>query len=125
MIQDRNNVQSPIRAMYDYNPYEPQEMLRVISLLMQEIKLQYLAAGFPIQEAIVNNTEQRRFFRLYGRPYVEIGIVKDLKFKTQMSMNYERYQRVFTKPNSFLDFGRGDQLEVKKTDNGWDSLDTN
>jgi hypothetical protein len=31
---------------------------------------------FPIQEAIINNTEQRRFFRLYGRPYVEIGIVK-------------------------------------------------
>jgi hypothetical protein len=41
IIEDRNNVQSPIRAMYDYNPYEPQEMLRVISLLMQEIKLQY------------------------------------------------------------------------------------
>jgi hypothetical protein len=52
--------------MYDYNPYEPfsQEMLRVISLLMLR-KSNYntnLAAGFPIQEAIVNNTEQRRFF---------------------------------------------------------------
>jgi hypothetical protein len=61
-----------------------------------------LAAGF-LFEAIVNNTEQRRFFRLYGRPY-EIGIVKDLKFKTQMSMNYERYQRVFYKTKLFLGF---------------------
>jgi hypothetical protein len=58
---------------------------------------------------------------LYGRPYVEIGIVKDLKFKTQMSMNYERYQESLSKPNSFLDLMEILQLEVKKRDNGWDS----
>jgi hypothetical protein len=50
--------------------------------------------------------------------------VKDLKFKTQMSMNYERYQREsFTKPNSFLDLIVGDpSARGQKTDNGWDSL---
>jgi hypothetical protein len=41
---------------------------------------------------------------LYGRPYVEIGIVKDLKFKTQMSMNYERYQESLYKTKLFLGF---------------------
>jgi hypothetical protein len=57
---------------------------------------------------------------MYGRPY-EIGIVKDLKFKTQMSMNYERYQRVFYKTNSFLDLIVDPSARGQKTDNGWDS----
>jgi TonB-linked SusC/RagA family outer membrane protein len=128
--RDRNNVQSPIRAMYDYNPYEPFYARDAAGNIINDVLGNptfntNLAAGFPIQEAIINNTEQRRFFRLYGRPYVEIGIVKDLKFKTQMNMNYERYQREsFTKPFSFLDLIVGDPAaRGQKTDNGWDSLD--
>jgi hypothetical protein len=88
--------------MYDYNPYEPfsQEMGN-ITLMLRKSKLQYkLSSWFPIQET----TRQRRFFRLYGRPYVEIGIVKDLKFKTQMSMNYERYKESLYKTKLFLGF---------------------
>jgi hypothetical protein len=62
---------------------------------------------------------------LYGRPYVEIGIVKDLKFKTQMSMNYERYQRVIYK-TKLLDLIVGDpSARGQKTDNGWDRLPIN
>jgi TonB-linked SusC/RagA family outer membrane protein len=128
--RDRNNVQSPIRAMYDYNPYEPFFARDANGNIVNDAQGNpayntNLLAGFPIQEAIVNNTEQRRFFRLYGRPYVELGILKDLKFKTQMNMNYERYQREsFTKPNSFLDLIVGDpSARGQKTDNGWDSLE--
>jgi hypothetical protein len=41
-----------------------------------------------------------------------------------MNMNYERYQRAFTKPFSFLDLIVGDPAaRGQKTDNGWDSLD--
>lgn len=128
--RDRNNAQSPIRAMYDYNPYEPfyarDATGNVINdVLGNPVFNTNLLAGFPIQEAIITNTEQRRFFRLYGRPYVELGIVKDLTFKTQMNMNYERYQREsFTKPGSFLDLIVGDAAaRGSKTDNGWDSLE--
>lgn len=128
--RDRNNAQSPIRAMYDYNPYEPFFARDVNGNVIKDVLGNpvyntSLLAGFPIQEAIVNNTEQRRFFRLYGRPYVELGIIKDLKFKTQMNMNYERYQReTFTKPFSFLDLIVGDpSARGQKTDNGWDSLE--
>ncbi|WP_426064058.1 SusC/RagA family TonB-linked outer membrane protein [Flavobacterium sp. DSP2-3-1] len=128
--RDRNNAQSPIRAMYDYNPYEPFFARDVNGNVVNDILGNpvyntSLLAGFPIQEAIVNNTEQRRFFRLYGRPYVELGIIKDLKFKTQMNMNYERYQREsFIKPSSFLDLIVGDPTaRGQKTDNGWDSLE--
>lgn len=128
--RDRNNAQSPIRAMYDYNPYEPFYARNasggiINDVLGKPVFNTSLLAGFPIQEAIVNNVEQRRFFRLYGRPYVELGIVKDLTFKTQMNMNYERYQReTFTKPFSFLDLIVGDPTaRGQKTDNGWDSLE--
>ena len=128
--RDRNNAQNPIRAMYDYNPYEPFYARDANGNIVNDVlgNPTYntnLASGFPIQEAIVNNTEQRRFFRMYGRPYVELGIVKDLKFKTQMNMNYERYQREsFTKPSSFLDLIVGDPAaRGSKTDNGWDSFE--
>jgi hypothetical protein len=67
--------------MYDYNPYEPFYARDAAGNIINDVLGNptfntNLAAGFPIQEAIINNTEQRRFFRLYGRPYVEIGIVK-------------------------------------------------
>jgi TonB-linked SusC/RagA family outer membrane protein len=128
--RDRNNVQSPIRAMYDYNPYEPFYARDADGNIVNDVAGNpvyntNLAAGFPIQEAIVNNLEQRRFFRLYGRPYLELGIVKDLTFKTQMNMNYERYQREsFIKPSSFLDLIVGDPTARGiKTDNGSDNLE--
>jgi hypothetical protein len=78
ILEIRNNAQNPIRAMYDYNPYEP-FLRRVLQLVTYDVLGNPTFTNrqvFPIQEAIINNTEQRRFFRLYGRPYVEIGIVK-------------------------------------------------
>jgi hypothetical protein len=54
-----------------------------------------------------------------------IGIVKDLKFKTQMSMNYERYQRESLQNQTLDLIVEILQLEVKKTDNGWDRLPIN
>jgi len=128
--RDRNNAQNPFRAMYDYNPYEPFYARNATGGIINDVAGNpvlntNVLSGFPIHEAILTNTEQRRFFRMYGRPYVELGIVKDLKFKTQINMNYERYQReTFTKPLSFLDLIVGDPAaRGQKTDNGWDSLE--
>ena len=128
--RDRNNAQNPFRAMYDYNPYEPYYARDASGNIVNDANGNptfntNLASGFPIAEAIVNNTEQQRFFRLYGRPYMNLEVVKNLNFKTQMNMNYERYQREsFLKPNSFLDQIVGDPAaRGQKTDNGWDNLD--
>jgi len=128
--RDRNNAQNPFRAMYDYNPYEPYYARDAQGNIVKDASgnpkfNENLAAGFPIAEAIVNNTEQQRFFRLYGRPYMNLQVVKNLNFKTQMNMNYERYQREsFTKPNSYLDLIVGDPAaRGSKTDNGSDNLD--
>ena len=128
--RDRNNAQNPFRAMYDYNPYEPYYARDAQGKIVNDVNGNptfntNLASGFPIAEAIVNNTEQQRFFRLYGRPYMNLQVVKNLNFKTQINMNYERSQReVFLKPNSFLDLIVGDPTaRGQKTDNGADNLD--
>lgn len=128
--RDRNNVQNPFRAMYDYNPYEPYyERDPVTGAINYDSAGNPIyntpVAGFPVHEAIVNNPEEQRFFRLYGRPYVEIKLFKGMLYTNRISLNYERRQReAFTKPNSALDLIVGDPAaRGSKTDNGWDSFE--
>ncbi len=128
--RDRNNAQNPFRAMYDYNSYQPLYQRNSAGDIVngadgKPLFNTVLEGGFPIAEAIINNTEQLRNFRIYGRPYLQVNIVKNLNFNTQMNMNYERYQREsFLKPFSFLDNIVGDPTaRGQKTDNGWDSLE--
>ena len=128
--RDINNAQNTFRAMFDYNPYEPYYARDAQGNIVKDANGNptfntNLALGFPVHEATVNNTTQERFFRLYGRPFMNVKIVKDLNFKTQMNMNYERRQiEAFTKPNSFLDIAVGDPAaRGQKTDNGWDNFD--
>ena len=128
--RDRNNAQNPFRGMYDYNAYQPLYARDGSGNVTYNadgtpIFNTVLEGGFPIAEAILNNTEQLRYFRIYGRPYIQFNIVKNLNFNTQMNMNYERYQREsFIKPFSFLDNIVGDPTaRGSKTDNGSDSLE--
>jgi TonB-linked SusC/RagA family outer membrane protein len=128
-IRDRNNAQNPFRAIYDYNSYEPL-YLRDASgnILYNENGPRFntaVAGGFPIAEAIVNNPEQQRFFRVYGRPYIDIKLFKNFTYTSKINLNYERFQReVFIKPNSFLDNITGDlTAKGQKTDNGHDFFD--
>ena len=128
--RDRNNAQNPFRAMYDYNPYEPyyerDPVTGAINLNPDGSPVfNTPVAGFPIHEAIINNPEQERFFRLYGRPYAEIKLYKGLVYTNKINLNYERRQReAFTKPNSALDLIVGDPAaRGQKTDAGWDSFE--
>lgn len=125
--RDRNNAQNPFRAMYDYNPYEPyyQRDLNTGALILDDNgnpQFNTPVAGFPVHEAIINNPEQQRFFRLYGRPYAEIKLYKGLYYTNKINVNYERRQReYFNKPNSALDLIVGDPAaRGQKTDNGHD-----
>jgi TonB-linked SusC/RagA family outer membrane protein len=130
LSRDRNNAQNPFRAMYDYNAYQPLYARDtagnvVLDATGAPVFNTVLEGGFPIAEAILNNTEQTRNFRIYGRPNMQMKIAKDLKFTTQLNLNYERYQREsFTKPLSFLDVITGDPTaRGSKTDNGSDSFE--
>ncbi len=128
--RDRNNVQNPFRAMYDYNPYET---VYDRDPLTGEVKYDgngepiYSAtnSGLNIAEAIRNNTSVARTLRAYVRPYLDITLYKDLVFSTKFSMNYERRQsESFTKPGSQLDLIlNGGSPVGQKTDSGSDNFE--
>ena len=128
--RDRNNVQNPFRAMYDYNPYEPYYetdlTTGIINLDASGNPIYNTpVAGFPVHEAIKNNPQEERFFRSYVRPYVEIKLYKGLTYTNRFNLNYERRQEeYFLYPNSALDLIVGDPAaRGQKRDAGWDNLD--
>ncbi|WP_318641060.1 SusC/RagA family TonB-linked outer membrane protein [Flavobacterium ardleyense] len=128
--RDRNNVQNPFRAMYDYNPYETlydRDPLtgEVIYDLNGDPVYSATNSGLNIAEATRNNTSISRTLRTYVRPYLELTLYKDLVFNTKFSMNYERRQgESFTKPGSQLDLIlNGGKPVGQKTDSGWDNFE--
>lgn len=112
LLRDRNNVQSPFRALYQYNPYEPEYNADGSFNLTHQ--------GFSISEAIVNNPETTRTFNGLGTAYVGITPVKNLEIKSNLGLNFIDYAREsFIKPNSVLDQYVGDpSARGSKTDNG-------
>ena len=128
--RDRYNSQNPFAAMVWYNPYETEfdtDLTTGQLILDADGNPTYnlTHTGFPIGEALRNNPEEERFFRVYARPNMEIKLYKGLVFNTQFSINYERRQReYFNKPGSVLDGYVGDPTAPgSKTDSGWDNLD--
>ena len=128
--RDRYNTQNPFAALDWYNPYETEfdTDLTTGQLILDgdgNPTYNLTHTGFPIGEALRNNPEEERFFRVYARPNMEIKLYKGLVFNTQFGINYERRQReYFVKPNSVLDGYVGDPTAPgSKTDSGWDNLD--
>jgi TonB-linked SusC/RagA family outer membrane protein len=117
-LRDRNNVQNPFRAMYDYNPYESEYLLNspdATDILIDPAtgKPQYnlTHAGFSISEAIENNPENEVEHHLIGSLAAEFKIlpIKGLSFRTEVNGNLRAYEReYFIKPNSVLDSYVGD-----------------
>ena len=128
--RDRNNVQNPFRAMYDYNPYET-----VYDRDPVTGEVQYDGNGNPIYsatnsglniaEAVRNNTSSSRSLRTYVRSYIDVTLYKNLVFSSKFSMNYERRQNEnFTKPGSQLDLIlNGGNPVGQKGDSGWDNFE--
>lgn len=128
--RDRYNSQNPFAAMMWYNQYEPEFDRDPVTgeLILDENgdpTYNLTHTGFPIGEALRNNPEEERFFRVYTAPYLELKLYKDLTFNTRFGINYERRQReYFMKPGSVLDGYVGDpSAPGSKTDSGWDNLD--
>ncbi len=127
--RDRNNVQNPFRAMYDYNPFIPvykRDAKGNIILDENGNPVFHLTRqGFPILEALIHNPEEDRNFRLLGSFDLDYEIFDWLNFKTKYSATYDRYQReVYTEPGSILDGYVGDKnARGSKTDNGSDTFE--
>jgi TonB-linked SusC/RagA family outer membrane protein len=122
--RDRNNVQNPFRAMYDYNPYETlfQQDADGNVIFDENGNPEYNLTnqGFSISEAIRNNVEDEKFLRFNGSLGAKATIIEGLEYRPRMNMNYRQYKREsFIKPSSVLQGYVGDaDAPGIKTDNG-------
>ncbi|MFO7842563.1 MAG: TonB-dependent receptor [Bacteroidales bacterium] len=127
--RDRNNVQNPIRAMYDYNPYTPVYQHDSDGSLVLDDNgdpiYSLTMAGLPILEALENNPESEAFSRFLGNVFADYEIIEGLKFMSKASGSYIRYKReYYMQPGSVLDGYVGDPgAPGNKTDEGTDSYD--
>ena len=127
--RDRNNVQNPFRAMYDYNPYET-KFLRDENgdLLLDELgdpQFNPTRAGFSISEALVNNPEDTYRTTINAGLDVDIDLGGGFKNLFKIGGINQRFRREsFIKPGSILDVFVGDPENPGiKTDNGSNFLD--
>jgi TonB-linked SusC/RagA family outer membrane protein len=122
--RDRNNVQNPIRAMYDYNPYETLYIQdadgNVVFDANGNPEYNLTNQGFSIAEAIRNNPEDEKNLRLIGSLGATAKITEGLEYSPRISMNYRQFKReYFIKPTSVLQGYVGDALAPGiKTDSG-------
>ena len=124
--RDINNVQNPIRAMYDYNPYEPiyqHDTDGNVVLDDNGDPVHNLALVLPILEALENNPENEKNLRLIGNAFADYELFKNFHILTKYSISYNRYKREsYTMPGSVLDNIVGDPASPgSKYDNGSDS----
>lgn len=125
-LRDRNNVQNPFRAVYDYNPYEPEFVYEDDGTLRLDENgdpvYNNTHEGFSISEAQRNNPEEAIRTNAIGNLYAEASILENLRFKTQAGGNYRIYRRnYYIQPGSILDGYVGDpNAPGIKTDNGHD-----
>lgn len=127
--RDRNNVQNPFRAMYDYNPYETKYVTDDDNNLVLDENgdpiYNLTTNGFSISEALVNNPENEY------RTYIIGGVTAAAKLSDNWtntfkigatSTNYRR--EYFLVPGSVLDGIVGDPDNPgEKFDNGSMALD--
>ncbi|PKG51158.1 MULTISPECIES: SusC/RagA family TonB-linked outer membrane protein [Olleya] len=127
--RDRNNVQNPFRAMYDYNPYETKFLLdddnnQVLDGAGNPI-FNPTRAGFPISEALINNPEQDNTLFIIGGITAVANLSDKWTNTFKVGATNTSYRREsFIKPGSVLDgfVGDADNPGIK-TDNGSNELD--
>ena len=127
--RDRNNVQNPFRAMYDYNPYETKYVVDGDGNIVYDEngnpEYNLTRAGFSISEALVNNPEDEfRTFTIGGFS-AKADLTDELSNTFRMGAVNSAFRRTyFLKPGSVLDGYVGDATNPgSKTDNGSNELD--
>ena len=127
--RDRNNVQNPFRAMYDYNPYETKYITDDDNNLVLdangEPQYNLTRSGFSISEALVNNPEEERRTIIIGGISAKAKLSENFTNTFKMGATNSGYRReYFLKPGSVLDGYVGDATNPgSKTDNGSNNLD--
>ena len=127
--RDRNNVQNPFRAMYDYNPYETKYVTDDDNNLVLDAngdpQYNLTSNGFSISEALVNNPENENRTIIIGGISAKAKLNDNFTNTFKMGATNSAYRReYFLKPGSVLDGYVGDANNPgSKTDNGSNNLD--
>ena len=111
--RDRNNVQNPFRAIYDYNPYETEFVLDSNGDFVLDAdgnKIYNLTRnGFSIGEALRNNPELEKYTNVLGNVFLRAQPIENLNVKTEYGFNYRLRDRdYYITPGSVLDGYVGD-----------------
>lgn len=108
--RDRNNTQNPIRAMYDYLPYEP--------VFNADGTYNPTSAGFAILNALLREPDFRQNAIIDLLVYNEYKILPSLTYKLQAAGVYDVFQRDNrTLRGSELDRILGVQASAKSFEN--------
>lgn len=95
--RDRNNVQNPFRAMYDYNPYDPLFLTNddgsIVTDAQGDNVYNPTRSGFPIALALQTEPEDTRNLLLIGN--LSAGMTFGEKFSNNFSVGLisNRYNR--------------------------------
>jgi TonB-linked SusC/RagA family outer membrane protein len=122
--RDRNNVQNPFRAIYDYLPYQTLFLFdgdgNQVFDDFGRPRYNPTSAGYPVKDEILYNQTQRIFNRWIGNMFAEFRLAKGLTFRSQASGVYEQFRRdSFLQPGSTLDLiVNGGEPTGSKTDSG-------
>ena len=95
--RDRNNVQNPFRAMYDYNPYEPLFLRDDAGNIVTEDDgtrvFNPTRSGFPIARALITEPEDNRNFLIIGSAYADIQLTDWLSNRFTVGATSNRFNR--------------------------------
>lgn len=95
--RDRNNVQNPFRALYDYNPYEPLYLRDAAGEIVTEEDgspvYNPTSSGFPIALALQTEPEDNRNFLIVGSLYADIQLTEYLTNRFTFGGTSNRFNR--------------------------------
>ncbi|UOB16375.1 SusC/RagA family TonB-linked outer membrane protein [Abyssalbus ytuae] len=95
--RDRNNVQNPFRAMYDYLPYEPLYLRDNQGNIVTEADgspvYNPTSTGFPIALALQTEPENNRNFLILGSLYADVQFSEKLSNRFTIGATSNRYNR--------------------------------
>lgn len=127
--RDRNNVQNPFRAMYDYNPYENEFLLddegNVLLDENGDPEYNFGSTGFLVTEAIATTPEVEIQNLTLFSTYATAKFSDRFSYRVQFSLNHENFRReYYLEPGNNLDIIVGNpDFPGIKTDNGFQEVD--
>ncbi len=95
--RDRNNVQNPFRAMYDYNPWEPLYSRNPDGSIVLDDQgnpvFNPTRSGFPIARALTTEPEDNRNFLIVGSLFADIKLSDKFSNRFSVGATNNRFNR--------------------------------